>query len=322
MRSLFFLWGPLLANISISSWGIRVGALVFSFALWLHAVTEKYYDKEIAVRLWVEVPPPGEGVEGDMVLASEVPSTVRVLVTGGGKDLLFDLDDDSFVLVLKLRAEDKGRIHRLTPSQITKRAADLDVEVKEILEPKEIAIALAPRVERDVPVRVQASLEAAAAHVQVTPLQAEPALVRVIGPQQQVAALRYVETDSLILQDVREDVDVKWPLRHPEHTQLAFVPEAVRVRAAVQMLAEDDLSGVPITVRHAGKVRLRAEPATAQVKVRGGVGVIAGLDPTRDIELYVDYAEYQGSALPVYSAERSIFEVRQIAPAYVDLVSY
>lgn len=314
------LWGPLLANISISSWGIRAGALVLSCALWLHAVTEKYYDKEVAVRLWVEVPPPGEGVEGDMVLASEVPSTVRVLVTGGGKDLLFDLDDDSFVL--KLRAEGKDRIHRLTPSQITKRAADLDAEVKEILEPKEVAIALAPRMERDVPVRVQASIAAAAAHVQVTPVRAEPALVRVIGPQQQVAALRYVETDSLILQDVREDVAVEWPLRHPEHTQLAFVPEAVRVHAAVQMLAEDDLIGVPIAVRHVGETRLRPEPATAQVKVRGGIGVITQLDPARDIELYVDYAEYQGDALPVYSAETSVFEVRHISPAYVDLVSY
>lgn len=314
------LWGPLLANISISSWGIRAGALVLSCALWLHAVTEKYYDKEIAVRLWVEVPPPGEGVEGDMVLASEVPSTVRVLVTGGGKDLLFDLDDDSFVL--KLRAEGKDRIHRLTPSQITKRAADLDAEVKEILEPKEVAIALAPRMERDVPVRVQASIAAAAAHVQVTPVRAEPALVRVIGPQQQVAALRYVETDSLILQDVREDVAVEWPLRHPEHTQLAFVPEAVRVHAAVQMLAEDDLIGVPIAVRHVGETRLRSEPPTAQVKVRGGIGVITQLDPARDIELYVDYAEYRGDALPVRSAETSVFEVRHISPAYVDLVSY
>ena len=319
MRSLFFLWGPLLANISISSWGIRVGALVLSFALWLHAVTEKYYDKEIAVRLWVEVPPPGEGAEGDMVLASEVPPTVRVLVTGGGKDLLFNLDDDSFIL--RLRTEGRNRIHRLTPSQITKRAADLDVEVKEILEPKEIEIALEPRMERDVPVRVQAKLEVAAAHVQVTPLQADPAFVRVIGPQQQVAALRYVETDSLVLQDVTEDVDVEQSLRHPERTQLAFVPGAVRVRAAVQMLAEDDVIGVPITMRHLGEVRLRPEPATAQVKVRGGVGVITGLDPTRDIELYVDYAEYQGSALPVYSAETPIFEVRQIVPAYVDLVS-
>jgi YbbR domain-containing protein len=309
-----------LANISISSWGIRAGALILSFALWLHAVTEKYYDKEIAVRLWIEVPPPGEGVDGDMVLASEVPSTVRVLVTGGGKDLLFDLDDDSFVL--RLRAEGKSRIHRLTPSQITKRVADLDVEVKEILEPKEIAIALAPRMERDVPVRVQASIEVAAAHVQVTLERADPALVRVIGPQQQVAALRYVETDSLVLRDVREDVDVEWSLRHPGQTQLAFVPEAVRVRATVQMLAEDDLIGVPITVRHAGEARLRPEPATAQVKVRGGVSVIAQLDPARDIELYVDYAEYQGSALPVRSPEMPIFEVRQIAPAYVDLVSY
>lgn len=309
-----------MANISISKWGFRAGALVLSFVLWLHAVTEKYYDKEIAVRLWIEVPPPGEGVEGDMVLASEVPSTVQVLVTGGGKDLLFDLDDDSFVL--KLRVEGKGRIHRLTPSQITKRVADLDVEVKEILEPKEIAIALAPRMERDVPVQVQASIAAAAAHVQVTPVQADPAFVRVIGPQQQVAALRYVETDSLVLQEVREDVDVEWPLRHPEHTQLAFVPEAVRVYAAVQMLAEDDLIGVPITVRHVGDARLQPEPATAQVKVRGGVGVIAQLNPARDIELYVDYAEYQGRALPVRSAETAIFEVRQISPAYVDLVSY
>ena len=319
MRSLFFLWGPSLANISISSWGIRAGALVLSFALWLHAVTEKYYDKEVAVRLWVEVPPPGEGAEGDMVLASEVPPTVRVLVTGGGKDLLFNLDDDSFIL--RLRTEGRNRIHRLTPSQITKRVADLDVEVKEILRPKEIEIALEPRMERDVPVRVQAKLEVAAAHVQVTPLQADPAFVRVIGPQKQVAALRYVETDSLVLQNVTEDVDVEQSLRHPERTQLAFVPRAVRVRAAVQLLAEDDLIGVPITVRHLGKARLRPEPATAQVKVRGGVGVITGLDPTRDIELYVDYAEYQGSALPVYSAETPIFEVRQIVPAYVDLVS-
>ena len=309
-----------MANISISSWGIWAGALVLSFALWLHAVTEKYYDKEIAVRLRVEVPPPGEGSEGDMVLASAVPPTVRVLTTGLGKDLLLELDDDSFIL--RLRAEGRNRIHRLTPSQITKRATDLDVEVKEILEPKEIEIALEPRMERDVPVQVQAKLEVAAAHVQVTPLQADPALVRVIGPQQQVAALRYVETDSLVLQDVTEDVDVERALRHPERTQLAFVPGAVRVRAAVQMLAEDDLIGVPIAVRHAGEARLRPEPATAQVKVRGGVSVIAGLDPTRDIELYVDYAEYQGSTLTVYSAETPLFEVRQIAPAYVDLVSY
>ena len=35
--------------------GNLAGALVLSFALWLHAVTEKYYDKEIAVRLRVEV---------------------------------------------------------------------------------------------------------------------------------------------------------------------------------------------------------------------------------------------------------------------------
>ena len=320
MRSLFFLWGPSLANISISSWGIRVGALILSFALWLHAVTEKYYDKEVEVRLRVEVPPPGEGAEGDMVLASEMPPTVRVLTTGLGKDLLLELDDDSFIL--KLRAEGRNRIHRLTPSQITKRATDLDVEVKEILEPKEIAIALEPRMERDVPVRVQAKLAVAAAHVQVTPLQADPAFVRVIGPRQQVAALRYVETDSLILQDVMEDVDVEQPLRHPEHTQLAFVPGAVHVRAAVQMLAEDDLIGVPIDVRHAGEMRLRPEPATAQVKVRGGVSVITGLDPARDIGLYVDYAEYQGGTLPVHSAETALFEVRQIEPAYVDLVSY
>ena len=113
------------------------------------------------------------------------------------------------------------------------------------------------------------------------------------------------------------------PCGIPKHTQLAFVPGVVRVRAAVQMLAEDDVIGVPIAVRHIGKVRLRPEPATAQVKVRGGGqrGRWTGTN-RRDIELYVDYAEYQGSALPVHSAETPLFEVRQIEPAYVDLVRY
>ncbi len=306
-----------LANIEIGDWGIKAGALVLALILWFHAVTEQLYQMEIEVRLLVEDPPTGDGSEDAMMVASEIPSTTRVLVTGRGKDLL-QLDNDAFVL--RVKAEGNTRTYRLTPDQIEKRATDLDVQISEILEPKEIEITLDRRMEREIPVRSGLRLEVAEAHIQVGPVETDPLSVRVIGPVGQVEGLDYIMTDSMVLGDIREEVDFELSLRHPEHTRLVLDPDKVHIRADIQILAENELSGVPIRVRNAGNAQLRPDPAVVRVKVRGGVDVIAKLDPAKDIELYVDFAEYQGGSLPVRSGETPFFEVRNIVPPRINLV--
>ena len=301
----------------ISDWGIKAGAIVLAVFLWFHAITEQRYETETEVRLLVEDPPPGVGVENEMIVASEIPSTVRVLATGRGKDLL-QLDDDAFVL--RIKVEGNTRTYRLLPAQIEKRATDLDVQISEIIDPKEIEIVLDRKMERDVPVRAALQLEVTEAHLLVGPVLTEPLFVRVIGPQAQVEKLDYIATDSVKLQEISEEVDLVSPLRHPERTRLVLSPGSVRIRADIQILAEDDLSGVPIKMRNGGNVQLRPDPAIARVKVRGGVDVIGQLDPIKDIELYVDYAEFQGDSLPIRNAEAPFFDVLSITPSEVNLV--
>ena len=129
----------------IGDWGIKAGAIVLAVFLWFHAITEQRYETETDVRLLVEDPPPSVGVEDEMIVASEIPSIVRVLATGRGKDLLL-LDDDAFVLRIKVEAN--TRTYRLLPAQIEKRAPDLDVQISEIIDPKEIEIVLDRKMER------------------------------------------------------------------------------------------------------------------------------------------------------------------------------
>ncbi|MDP6699010.1 MAG: hypothetical protein QGH25_05135 [Candidatus Latescibacteria bacterium] len=127
-------------------------------------------------------------------------------------------------------------------------------------------------------------------------------------------------TDSVGLQNVSDEVRLELPLRHPERTRLIFDPERVGVYADIQILAEDDLSGITLTVRNADRVAVRPDPAIVRVKVRGGIDVIAKLNPAEDLDLYVDYLEYQGESLTVRSAETTFFDVLDITPDKVNLI--
>ena len=189
-----------------------------------------------------------------------------------------------------------------------------------IIDPKEIEIVLDRKMEREVPVRAALQLEVTEAHLLVGPVLTEPLFVRAIGPQAQVEMLDYIATESVKLLEFSEEVDLVSPLRHPERTRLVLSPGSVRIRADIQILAEDDLSGVPIKMRNGGNVQLRPDTAIARVKVRGGGDVSAQLDPIKDIELYVDYAEFQGDSLPIRNAEAPFFDVLSITPSEVNLV--
>jgi YbbR domain-containing protein len=307
-----------LKNIRISDWSIKLGALVLAFFLWFHAVSEHLYEKELDIRLQVEDPPLASSPGVEVIVASRVPDFVHVLARGRGKDLL-RLGQEDFVL--RLQAEGsvgEVRTYRLTTAQIEKRATELEVQIGEILEPREIEIVLDRRVEREVPIRPRVEVQVAEGHVQVGDIQVEPLAVRVAGPRRQVSKLEYINTDSLVLGDIGEDVDFELPLRRPPETRLILNPERVRVRADIQILAEDDIPAVPVALRNAGVLALKINPASVRVKVRGGVEIIAGLD-AEALDLYVDYREYQGDSLLVRVAEMGPFEIMGIEPHKVEV---
>lgn len=302
-------------------WGIRVGALALAFFLWFYAVTEHLYEKEIRIRLRVENPPVSDPPAREVVVANLPPDYVRVLVSGRGKDLL-QLDGDGFLL----RVEPEGsagsvRSYRLTPALVENRTTDLEVRIEEIIEPKEIEIALDWRAERSVPVEPVVALEIAEAYVQVGKIGVEPEEVNIIGPRRQVLAIDRIQTDSLVLKEVSEEVNY-YPLalRKPAGMRLELNPVQVRLRVDVQILAEDDIAQVPVEVRYAGRRNVDPEPSRVHVRVRGGVDIIANLDPVKDLNLFVDYRDFSGGSMLILIEKNELFNIIEIVPPRVNLI--
>ena len=304
---------------NIGDWGIRAGALALAVLVWFHAVTEFRYEKWVDIRLKVENPAPNPVSPGTIV-ANLLPERVKALVSGRGKDLLGLNEHD---LLLRIRAEGvPGASHSypLTPEAVENRNPQAGMGVLEI-EPAEILVLLDRRETRTVPVRVAVHLEIAEQYTQVGPIRVQPGKVEVTGPSVQLQQVEFVEADPLVARDVREDVQRQLPLRPIHGTRLEFRPREVEVSADIQLLVEDEKFNVPIEVRHApAGAAVVPEPARVQVKVKGGYDVIAYLNPPQDLQLYVDYRDYQGAALPVRAEPDSLFEVRGIIPSHVDLV--
>ena len=303
---------------NVGDWGIRAGALALAVLVWFHAVTEFRYEKRVNIWLKVENPPPNPVSPGTIV-ANLLPERVRALVSGRGKDLLGLNEHDLLLRVRPDGVPGVSRSYPLTPDAVENRNPQAGVEVLEI-EPAEILVVLDRRETRKVPVRADVDLQIAPQYTRVGPIRFQPREVEVVGPGVQLQQVQYVEAERLVRTDVREDVEEQLPLRSLRGTRLELRPKHVTVSADIQYLAEDDKLNVPVEVRHAPDPAVVAEPARVKVKVKGGYDVIAYLDPQQDLRLYVDYRDYHGAALPVLAESDSLFEVRSIVPAHVDVV--
>ena len=307
----------------IGDWGIRVGAVLLACFLWFHAVTEHTYTREVNIRLIVENPPlVNTSSNRSIIIANKVPERILVQVKGHGKDILL-VEEEDFVLRLRTEGEvNSRRTYRFQLDQIEKRDAELDVQVEEIIAPSELEVHFDLRVERNLPVVHNIDLQVAPAHVLVGPLSIEPSHVSIVGPRSIVDTIKSVTTDTLRLDNVSEDVDQEVPLSTGADNLWTLGQPSVRVRADVQILADNDMAGVPVEIRNADGRRLRADPEFVMVKVRGGVDVVSNLNPQEDLDLYVNYVPFQEESYPVLNLDIDApFEILEITPSQVNLVS-
>ena len=304
-----------------ADWGIKAGALALAMLLWFHAVTEHPYEKKVDIRLKVE-DPPSEPFSEEIIVANLLRDHVKVLVSGNGKDLL-RFNSDGFLLRVQPEGEAGSVLsYRLTPADVENRIAELDVQIAEILDPKEIEIVLGRRAERIVQVIPFVELEIAKGYTQIGGVRIEPKEVEISGPSTQILKVEAIATDSLLKRNVREYIKEKLLLHKPPGMRLKLSPEYVMVEVDIQILVEDDFAHIPVRVRHKGGRSVLPVPAQVQVIVKGGFGIITNLDPEKDLALYVDHRDYDGKSLPVVAEEDSLFEIIKIIPPEVNLVEH
>ncbi|MBQ39603.1 MAG: hypothetical protein CME04_24730 [Gemmatimonadaceae bacterium] len=295
-------------------WGAKLGALLLAAALWFHAATEHSFRRELNVPLVIEDPivPAGEPA---IVPSSPVPATVRVAVSGGGKDLLRTSGDD-FLLRLRVPVAAAGsRLSlRLGPTQVENHT-ELELSVEEVIAPAELTVIVDHSQERRVPVRPRIGLHLAESYTQVGRATLDPDSVDVSGPVSHLRELDAVYTDSLHREAVREDIDLELALHIPEGRQLKMGRDRVRVLINIQELAEYSILNVPVSVT-GGPQDAVAEPSRVTVRVRGGADLIGALDPESDLRLTVQYAAAITDEGGLIAARQDrLYEIRQILPA-------
>ncbi|MBT6147912.1 MAG: YbbR-like domain-containing protein [Gemmatimonadetes bacterium] len=299
-------------------WGVKLGALLLASGLWLHAVTEHSYRREVDIRLLVD--DPATAGEPALVVASEIPARARVAIFGHGKDLL-RLNPSDLLLHLQPGIGASGSVTlRPLPAHVEDHS-ELALTVEAVLDPRELTFALDTYQTRRVPLQSAANLKAADSFTIVGPLQLKPDSVTISGPRALVNAVEFVRTDTFAMSGLSAPLKTDVQLQMPATTLLRLSRTTTILVADVQELAEYEIAGVPVRVQ--GRHNAVATPSRVTVKVRGGADLIGSLDPETDLGLYVhaEAAESGGAAAQlVLSPQGRLYELLEITPARVDIV--
>lgn len=218
--------------------GLKIVALAIALIVWFvfsaqrrERISERSYRIPLSV---VNIPP-------QMTIASPLPTGVDVRVRGPFTPLR-QLDPSKIEAVIDLSDAQRGeRVYRLAPEDIN---VPQDVEVIAI-SPAEVRILLDMTVEKSLPI-VPTLTGRPAPGYEVSEVQTEPRVARVVGPGASLAGMTHVQTDAVSI---------------AERTSTVSVPATVRVDAPGVRIREGQVVTVTVRIRPAGEPTPTPTPA-------------------------------------------------------------
>jgi len=260
--------------------GLKVLAIALATLLWLTVAGEHVVERSLRVPLEFRNIPPQLEITGDP------PDNVDVRLRGSSA-VLGRLDSGEVVAVVDLTGGRPGsRLFHLRNDEVR---APFGVEVAQVL-PSTVSLELEKSATRMLPVVPAVFGEPAPGFV-VGRRTAEPATVKVIGPESHVRALAEATTEPVNIAGSRDRVrDV---------VTVGVTDAAVRLDSSVSATVlvevlpapiETEVEGVPIRWRNlGGGMRAQVTPSVAKVSVRGRREALEALRADA-IEAFVDLA--------------------------------
>ncbi len=261
--------------------GLKIGSLTVALLLWFHIATEKdTYERVFEIPLQVV------GIAEGYVIANEIPETWAVRFRGNGKRLLTLPWRDLSLRVDASEIRSRGLLPLGVENVIYPEA--LDLEVLEVLQPRQLQLRVERLVEVRLPVITPIEIEVAPGYTLVGEVAAVPDSVTLIGPVGDLGELTSVQTDTLRLRRAREPVDVEVPILTPPIYNCTLSPGVVRIVHDIQELGERIFEDIPVVFIGTDRPeRYLALPRSAVVTVQGGTRLIEALVP-ENIRLMLD----------------------------------
>ncbi|HET7790085.1 MAG TPA: hypothetical protein VFK78_04740 [Gemmatimonadales bacterium] len=278
-----------LGKLVTRNWPIKLAALLLAVMLYIAVAAQQPITQTFALRLVVRVPP-GRTLEHQ-------PPGVSVVLSGRGRELL-KLRSFPHVITVAVPDTLSSSIYNFSL-----RASDVpvplgaDVQVADIV-PREITIGLDSVVRKEVRVAARVRVVAESGYVLHGGLTVTPSVVRVIGPEQAVAAVESVATVPTEISDVNGPFSRTVPLDTASLGLLRVAPQSIEVSGELGVAATRTFANVLVESGAGAPTTVTLSPAHVTVEVTGPDERVQAL--TRDSVRVIMHVS-GGAGAPAYA---------------------
>ncbi len=266
--------------------------LLFSFIILIFSKLSKDYTKTLAFRInKVNVPE-------DHVILNDSLALSLTLKTHGFRWLKYSfntpkIDIDFSKDVIK---RNKTYIWNQSKSYLSNTQFDKKVELLS-MSPDTLYFKYDANMVKNVPIKLNSNIKFSTGYNAFEDLELQPDSVVVIGPHILVSKINSLETDELVLQEVRKDIDEKINIKLPENnTDLKFSTKSTRVKVNVEKFTEGTLK-VPVEVKNVPKnINLKYFPKEVSVAYYVSLNNFKEVKSS-DFKIVCDYKNVKGSQM-------------------------
>lgn len=261
--------------------GIKLISLALALTLYFYVFVNQ--ERELVL----EVPLNLQGMPEALTWTGEIPSEARVRFRGLGMDLL-KLRTQPQLARMLVRVGDvrPGRYQRPLVTRDVHILADLQIQVVEIVSPREITLEFDQLMMRRLPVVARVTGRPAPGYIRFGRVVAEPESVDVGGPQHRLASFDFLPTEPIDLTGKNDLVISRAKLRLPPECEAAL--QEVTVRVTIEKIISRTFTDLPVEVLRSGDVALmRMTPAHGSVVVAGPLPLVESLSE-QELRLSID----------------------------------
>jgi len=269
---------------------LKIVALMIGFLIWLHVATEKTYTFEMSLPVNQTI------LRGNLVLASALPDSLLISVSGTGKQLLRRSWRQSGI---RINAGQFGRGHYrldLSRSNISLTVPQ-SVILEDVISPVQLQLEIDTTSTADVPVLVNINVTADEGFAIVPTMKTDPATILVIGPRSKMSEIKEIITGSILLSGLRNNVEVTLPLVLPDIYGFTIIPESVKVTINVVPVRTRVFENLPVIIFNLPPSQTATpDPATVRVELSGPPEEVSKLN-SNAITASVDFREIDSAGV-------------------------
>lgn len=273
---------------------VKTFSLLSALVLWFYVVTDDRFTHTVRVPLHLI------NQSRDRILKEPIPSNVRVLFEGSGRDLV-NMSFEEKRIELNLHQITTYWVFPITVDMIKGIPSGMDVSPQRIIDPDSVIVVLDRFAEKKVPLVPDIELRPADGYIQVGDIHIQPDSIIVRGPASVVDTLSEVATVSEAYSSVIKAIRNQIYLKPPVSEAVEYSADRVQFSIDIQRIGEKLITEIPVLVTHVpSNIKVTVVPSTFSLKVQGGVNILSKL--TRDdIVAIIDFrrrSQYRGKRNP------------------------